>query len=447
MDNITIKSLSIIQRTLHQNLQISTSEILIKHQRTSTNNPIQTVTESEKIETYHLGFAKSLFQYYYTHLRLTNNNFTFNNFFSELLQSTILSQNYLFAPLITEINREIEKYTKQRFSITFANKRKERLQTLVGTPKQIQLPIWKKQRFDLPANPLYHHTPGNTINIISTTTVSMTTPLNRVPFQNFGAVNSWEITDSKEEESSDQETSKQNLILENPEIKTPINSPPIPPIAEQQQQPQLLPQQQIQQQPPQQSMAYTLIAKIKKFISEEDDTQNYLSLLVTPEDAQTNNLKTNQQSTLTNNIPPAIITKNKSLDAIFLFELKELSITPLFSRAALEKKFITAMYTNVKVDGHLIKLILDSKSAGSIITRQLMNQLGYQYQALISNNWLSKTNTTLDWTMQELQLSQDGQHTYVPAICSHFKNTTLPAPLIDFKEEEKKPIWEVYQVL
>ncbi|KAG9288705.1 hypothetical protein G9A89_004324 [Geosiphon pyriformis] len=100
------------------------------------------------------------------------------------------------------------------------------------------------------------------------------------------------------------------------------------------------------------------------------------------------------------------------------------------------------MYTDVKVDGHLIKLILDSSSAGSIITQQLMDQLGCrvdwaasaciitadgvtktpigkiddfpfeingiitfikvlvmkatQYQALIGNNWLSKTNTVLN---------------------------------------------------
>ncbi|KAG9296685.1 hypothetical protein G9A89_009944 [Geosiphon pyriformis] len=99
-----------------------------------------------------------------------------------MLQSTTLPQNYLFAPLITEINREIEKYTKQRFSIMFADKEKQKLQTPARTPKQIQLPIWKKQRFDLSANPLYHYTPGSTINIISTVTTSATTPLNRIPF-------------------------------------------------------------------------------------------------------------------------------------------------------------------------------------------------------------------------------------------------------------------------
>ncbi|KAG9295043.1 hypothetical protein G9A89_017837 [Geosiphon pyriformis] len=105
----------------------------------------------------------------------------------------------------------------------------------------------------------------------------------------------------------------------------------------------------------------------------------FLKLFKSPgysEDAQFNNLETNQQPTLTSNILLATITKNKSLDAIFSFKLKELSTMSLFNGAALEKKSITAIYTDVKVDGHLIKLILDNGSAGSIITRQLMDQLG-----------------------------------------------------------------------
>ncbi|KAG9289075.1 hypothetical protein G9A89_000027, partial [Geosiphon pyriformis] len=188
--------------------------------------------------------------------------------------------------------------------------------------------------------------------------------------------------------------------------------------------------------------------------------QNYLSLLVTPKDATTNNLESNPpQTTLTNNIPPAMVTENKSLAAIFPFELEKIINPSLFSEAALKKKLITAMYTDVKVDGHSIKLILDSGSAGSIITRQLMDQLGCsvdhaasariitaneatktpigeidnfpievngiiilikvlimkatQYQALIGNNWLSKTNTTLDWNTQ---FSQNSRHTWVPAM-------------------------------
>ncbi|KAG9294581.1 hypothetical protein G9A89_008060 [Geosiphon pyriformis] len=137
-----------------------------------------------------------------------------------------------------------------------------------------------------------------------------------------------------------------------------------------------------------------------------------------------------------------MVTKNKSLAAIFLFELEETINPPLFSAATLKEKPITTMYTDAKVDSHSIKLILDSGSAGSIITRQLMDQLGHrvdcaasariiiankvtktpigeidnfpievngiivlikvlvmeatQYQALVGNDWLSKTNATLD---------------------------------------------------
>ncbi|KAG9306643.1 hypothetical protein G9A89_004190 [Geosiphon pyriformis] len=147
------------------------------------------------------------------------------------------------------------------------------------------------------------------------------------------------------------------------------------------------------------------------------------------------------------------ITNNKSLAAIFPFELEKPLSTSLFSRAILEEKPITTMYTNAKVDGHLIKLILDSGSTGSIIIRQLMNQLDYQvdytasakiimadkatktpiskidnflfkvnsiitpikilvieaiqYQALVGNDWLIKTNAVLNWNMQELQFRTD----------------------------------------
>ncbi|KAG9288338.1 hypothetical protein G9A89_021369 [Geosiphon pyriformis] len=151
-------------------------------------------------------------------------------------------------------------------------------------------------------------------------------------------------------------------------------------------------------------------------------------------DAQTNKPELNQQQPPTNNIPPATVTNDELLAVIFPFELKESSCTPLFSGAALEEKPITAMYTDAKVDEHTIKFILDSGSAGSIITQQLMDQLGHQiddfpieingiivpikvlvmnatqYQALVGNDWLSKTNAMLNWTTQELIFSQNGQH-------------------------------------
>ncbi|KAG9304857.1 hypothetical protein G9A89_000770 [Geosiphon pyriformis] len=93
---------------------------------------------------------------------------------------------------------------------------------------------------------------------------------------------------------------------------------------------------------------------------------NYLSLLVTPEDTIPNNQELRQTST--SNISPATITEDESLNTIFPFELEEPSTTPLFSRAALKEKPITTMYTDVKIDGHPIKLILDNGSADSIIT-------------------------------------------------------------------------------
>ncbi|KAG9307323.1 hypothetical protein G9A89_017151 [Geosiphon pyriformis] len=143
------------------------------------------------------------------------------------------------------------------------------------------------------------------------------------------------------------------------------------------------------------------------------NSQNYLSLLVTPEDVTSNNPELDQQPTiLTNNIPPVIVTNDESLAAIFPFELEEITSVLLFSRAALEKKPITAMYTDAKVDGHSIKLILDNGS-----------------------------------TTQELQLSQNGQHMQVLAMCGHFKpnHITTSMPLIDLEEEKLKPTWEAYQ--
>ncbi|KAG9286818.1 hypothetical protein G9A89_012368 [Geosiphon pyriformis] len=79
-----------------------------------------------------------------------------------------------------------------------------------------------------------------------------------------------------------------------------------------------------------------------------------------------------------------MVTENKSLAVIFSFKLEETINPPLFSRATLEEKPITVMYTDVKVDSHSIKLILDSGSAGSIITRQLMDQLGHQVNCAAS---------------------------------------------------------------
>ncbi|KAG9286383.1 hypothetical protein G9A89_014549 [Geosiphon pyriformis] len=96
------------------------------------------------------------------------------------------------------------------------------------------------------------------------------------------------------------------------------------------------------------------------------------------EDALSNNQEPKQKQPLTSNILPATISHDKSLAAIFSFELEKTTPVPLFSRTILNTKLITTMYTDAKIDGHSIKLILNSKLAGSIITRQLMDQLGCQ---------------------------------------------------------------------
>ncbi|KAG9287932.1 hypothetical protein G9A89_017527 [Geosiphon pyriformis] len=169
--------------------------------------------------------------------------------------------------------------------------------------------------------------------------------------------------------------------------------------------------------------------------------------------------ETNQKQSLTNNILPATVTNNKLLAAIFLFELEETTTVPLFSGAALDTKPIIAMYTDTKVDSHAIKLILNSRSAVNCATSAHIITTDGTTKALIGeiddfsfevNGIITPikvlTNVILDWMMQKLQLSQNSQHTHVPAMCDYFKPTNMPAPLIKFKKEEKKPTWEAYQV-
>ncbi|KAG9288573.1 hypothetical protein G9A89_008445 [Geosiphon pyriformis] len=85
-------------------------------------------------------------------------------------------------------------------------------------------------------------------------------------------------------------------------------------------------------------------------------------------DASLYNWKPNQHKSLTSNISPVTITNDKLLATIFLFEFKEITPVLLFSKAVLDTKLITVMYTDVKIDDYITKLILDSGSAGNIIT-------------------------------------------------------------------------------
>ncbi|KAG9288047.1 hypothetical protein G9A89_017642 [Geosiphon pyriformis] len=177
-------------------------------------------------------------------------------------------------------------------------------------------------------------------------------------------------------------------------------------------------------------------------------------------------------------IPPAQIAQNANLSDIFLFEFEANKSLFLLSNIAVNKqKAITAMYTKATVEEKPICLILDSGLAGSIITYQLMQQLkqnidrpaqtvivtandmkktsveeindfpftidritipvkvlvinALQYQALVGNNWLFKTNANLNWKTQELKILYQEQYTIVPATC----------------EEKEMPLTETYMAL
>ncbi|KAG9298660.1 hypothetical protein G9A89_012728 [Geosiphon pyriformis] len=97
------------------------------------------------------------------------------------------------------------------------DKDKEKLQTPAVTPKQIQLPTWKKTRVESPTNSSYYYIPGiNKEELLGLygkyfEEFKLQSPIISDP---------WEVTKS-EEEKEDQEFTYQNLIPENPEVETP----------------------------------------------------------------------------------------------------------------------------------------------------------------------------------------------------------------------------------
>ncbi|KAG9300805.1 hypothetical protein G9A89_003154 [Geosiphon pyriformis] len=169
--------------------------------------------------------------------------------------------------------------------------------------------------------------------------------------------------------------------------------------------------------------------------TQNPNSQNYLSLLVTPENTISNKPESNQQTTLTN-ILPAMITENEALNAIFPFEFEKPSATPLFSEAVLEEKPITVMYTDAKVDGHPIKLILDSSSASTASTR------------IITANGATKTPIG---EIDNFPFEVNGIIILIKVLIGLLRNFNSAkmantSPLINFEEEKLKPTWETYQV-
>ncbi|KAG9285085.1 hypothetical protein G9A89_009896 [Geosiphon pyriformis] len=191
------------------------------------------------------------------------------------------------------------------------------------------------------------------------------------------------------------------------------------------------------------------------------NSQHYLSLLVTPENATFNNTESNQHVS-TNTIPPATISSDESLAAIFPFELKKNTTIPLFSRAALEEKPITAMYMDARVDNHPIKLILDSHRVDQAASTRIITADGatktpigeiddfsFEINGIMTPIKVLVMEATQYQALntQELQLMYQGQHICVPATCGHFKIPPREKLLIKLEEEKKKPTWEAYQVL
>ncbi|KAG9292604.1 hypothetical protein G9A89_006976 [Geosiphon pyriformis] len=90
--------------------------------------------------------------------------------------------------------------------------------------------------------------------------------------------------------------------------------------------------------------------------TQNPSSQNYLSLLVTPEDTLFNTQESKQKQPLTN-ILSATVTEDESLAVIFPFEIEELTETSLFSEAILEEKPIMVMYTDAKINAVSTRII------------------------------------------------------------------------------------------
>ncbi|KAG9284731.1 hypothetical protein G9A89_003034 [Geosiphon pyriformis] len=161
---------------------------------------------------------------------------------------------------------------------------------------------------------------------------------------------------------------------------------------------------------------------------------------------------------------------------IFPFEFEANESPFLLSNTAVnEQKTITAIYTEAEVERKPIQLILDSGSAGTqtvIVTADNMKKTpvgeinnfpftidgitipvkvlvmnALQYQAFIKNDWLFKTNTNLDWEIQKLKISYQGQYTRVPATCGTFNKKTEKAPVFKFEEKKELPATETFMAL
>ncbi|KAG9295957.1 hypothetical protein G9A89_011809 [Geosiphon pyriformis] len=182
----------------------------------------------------------------------------------------------------------------------------------------------------------------------------------------------------------------------------------------------------------------------------------------------------NSSYTLTT-IPPARIAENANLSDIFPFEF-EANESPFLpsNAAANEQKTIMAMYIEAEVKGKTIRLILDSRSAGSIITYQLMQQLKRNVDqpaqtVIVTADGMKKIPVeeidnflfTLDGiTIPVKVLVMDApqyqalltifyqrQHAWVSATCGTFNKRSEKASAFEFEPEEEKPLIKTFMAL
>ncbi|KAG9306318.1 hypothetical protein G9A89_018201 [Geosiphon pyriformis] len=159
-----------------------------------------------------------------------------------------------------------------------------------------------------------------------------------------------------------------------------------------------------------------------------------------------------------NTISPAQIAQNANLSDIFSFEFKANKLPFLLSNTVVNKqKAITAIYTKAKVEKKPIQLILDSRSAGSIIIYQLIQQLQKTVDrpaqtVIVTTNGIKKTPVEeIDnflFTINEITILVKVLVMDVPQYQA-LNNTPeyLKTPVFEFEEEKELPITETFMAL
>ncbi|KAG9287371.1 hypothetical protein G9A89_023743 [Geosiphon pyriformis] len=170
-----------------------------------------------------------------------------------------------------------------------------------------------------------------------------------------------------------------------------------------------------------------------------------------------------------NTISPVQIAQNTNLSDIFPFEFETNESPFLLSNAAVnEQKAITAMYTKATIEGKPIQLILDSGSAESIITYQLIQQLNRNVDrpaqtVIVIADSIKKTPIgeinnfpfTIDGitipvkvlVMDKLKISYQGQYIIVSATCGTFNKWSEKALVFEFEKKKEMPFTETYMPL